>query len=61
MQILIKSNVDGYHKDNSWIGLTKDLNYNQSLVGSVVIDVGFGREDHSSIPRNYNREGAGTT
>jgi hypothetical protein len=26
-----------------------------------VIDVEFGRDDHSSIPRNYNREGAGTT
>jgi hypothetical protein len=24
----------------------------QMLVGSVVIDVGLGREDHGSIPRN---------
>jgi hypothetical protein len=27
----------------------------------VVIDAELGREDHSSIPRNYNLEGAGTT
>lgn len=29
----------------------------QSLVGSVVIDAGFGREDYSLIPRNCDREG----
>ncbi|MCH80852.1 hypothetical protein A2U01_0001627, partial [Trifolium medium] len=34
---------------------------NQSIVGSMVIDAEFGREDHSSIPRNCNREGTGTT
>jgi hypothetical protein len=34
---------------------------NQSLVGSVVIDAELGREDHGSIPRNCDREGAGTT
>ncbi|WJX61997.1 hypothetical protein P8452_47042 [Trifolium repens] len=33
---------------------------NQSLVGSVVIGAELGREDHSSIPRNCDREGAGT-
>jgi hypothetical protein len=33
----------------------------QSLVGSVVIAVELGREDHGSIPRNFDREGAGTT
>ncbi|MCI37735.1 hypothetical protein A2U01_0058961, partial [Trifolium medium] len=27
----------------------------------VVISAGLGREDHGSIPRNYDREGAGTT
>jgi hypothetical protein len=32
----------------------------QSLVGSVVIDSKLGREDHSSIPRNCDREGAVT-
>jgi hypothetical protein len=34
---------------------------NQSLVGSVVIGAELGREDHGSIPRNCDREGAGTT
>ncbi|KAK2433326.1 intracellular ribonuclease LX [Trifolium repens] len=33
----------------------------QSLVGSVVIDAELGREYHDLIPRNCNREGAGTT
>jgi hypothetical protein len=33
----------------------------QSLVGSVVIGAELGREDHGSIPRNCDREGAGTT
>jgi hypothetical protein len=28
--------------------------HNRSLVGSVVIDVEFGREDHGLIPRNYD-------
>jgi hypothetical protein len=31
----------------------------QLLASPVVIDVGFGRDDHSLIPRNYDREGAG--
>jgi hypothetical protein len=34
---------------------------NQSLVGSVVIDVKFGMEDHSSNPCNCDWKGAGTT
>jgi pyrimidine operon attenuation protein/uracil phosphoribosyltransferase len=34
---------------------------NQSLVGLVVIDAEFDRDDHSLIPRNYDRERAGTT
>jgi hypothetical protein len=34
---------------------------NQSLVGSVVIGAELGREDHGSIPHNYDREGAETT
>ncbi|MCI89833.1 hypothetical protein A2U01_0111122, partial [Trifolium medium] len=29
-------------------------------VGSVVIDAELGREDHGSIPRNGDRERAGT-
>jgi hypothetical protein len=33
----------------------------QSLVGSVVIDTELDREDHGSIRRNYDREGAKTT
>jgi hypothetical protein len=33
---------------------------NQSLVGSVVIDAEFGREDYDSIPHNCDRKGAGT-
>ncbi|KAK2369722.1 hypothetical protein QL285_082838 [Trifolium repens] len=33
----------------------------QSLVGSVVIGAELGRKDHGSIPRNCDREGAGTT
>jgi hypothetical protein len=33
----------------------------QSLVGSVVIGVELGREDHGSIPRNCDQEGDGTT
>jgi hypothetical protein len=36
-------------------------NFNQSLVGSVVIHIELSKEDHNSIPQNYNREGAGTT
>jgi hypothetical protein len=32
----------------------------QSLVGSVVIGAELGTEDHSSIPRNYDREGTET-
>jgi hypothetical protein len=39
----------------------KIMNNNQSLVGSVVIGAELGREDHGSIPRNCDREGAGTT
>jgi hypothetical protein len=34
---------------------------NQSLVGLVVIGAELGREDYGSIPRNCDREGAGTT
>jgi hypothetical protein len=41
--------------------ITKDRYVYQSLVGSVVIDVELGREDHGSIPRNYNRKEAETT
>jgi hypothetical protein len=41
--------------------LTKKRNNYQSLVGSVVIGAELGREDHGSIPRNCDREGAGTT
>ncbi|MCI32519.1 acyl-coenzyme A thioesterase-like protein, partial [Trifolium medium] len=33
----------------------------QSLVGPVVIGAGLGREDYGLIPRNCDREGAGTT
>ncbi|MCI40459.1 hypothetical protein A2U01_0061692, partial [Trifolium medium] len=32
-----------------------------SLVGSVVIDAELGKENHSSIPHNCDRDGAGTT
>ncbi|MCI77287.1 hypothetical protein A2U01_0098557, partial [Trifolium medium] len=32
-----------------------------SSVGPVVIDAGLGKKDHSSISRNCDREGAGTT
>jgi hypothetical protein len=39
----------------------KIYSLHQLLVGSVVIDDELGREDHSSIPRNCNREKAGTT
>ncbi|MCI14508.1 hypothetical protein A2U01_0035639, partial [Trifolium medium] len=31
------------------------------LVGPVVIGAGFGRENHGSIPRNCDRDGAGIT
>jgi hypothetical protein len=34
---------------------------NQSLVGSVVISAELGRDDHSSISRNCDQKGAGTT
>jgi hypothetical protein len=33
------------------------IRFHQSLVGSVVIDIELGREDHGSIPRNCDREG----
>jgi hypothetical protein len=39
----------------------KKIIFYQSLVGSVVIGAELGREDHGSIPRNCDREGAGTT
>jgi hypothetical protein len=38
----------------------KLLQIDQLLVGSVVIDVELGREEHDSIPRKCNREGVGT-
>ncbi|PNX81329.1 hypothetical protein L195_g037347 [Trifolium pratense] len=31
------------------------------FVGSVVIDVELGRDDHSSIPHKCDQEGTGTT
>jgi hypothetical protein len=34
---------------------------NQSLVGSVMIHAERGRNDRGLIPRNCDREGAGTT
>jgi hypothetical protein len=43
------------------IPVNKNYHFNQSLVGSVVIDAELGREDHGSIPRNCDREGAETT
>ena len=43
------------------IDIDKIIIYNQSLVGSVVIGAELGREDHGSIPRNCDREGARTT
>lgn len=39
----------------------KNMHLNQSLVGSVVIDVELDREDHSLIPDNCDREEVGTT
>jgi hypothetical protein len=39
----------------------KMLLINQSLVGLVVIGAELGREDHSSIPRNCDRERNETT
>jgi hypothetical protein len=41
--------------------VVKHIAVNQSLVGSMVIVVELGREYHGSIPRNCDREGAGTT
>jgi hypothetical protein len=35
--------------------------HNRSLVGSVVIDVEFGRNDYGPISRNYEREETETT
>jgi hypothetical protein len=39
----------------------KNIIFYQSLVGSVVIDIELGRENHGSIPHNCDREGAKTT
>ncbi|PNX80029.1 B3 domain-containing protein, partial [Trifolium pratense] len=64
-----------YEKVKKKFHCDKDFFAYQSLVGSVVIDTGLEREDHTlipgdtglekedhaSIPRNCNREGVGTT
>jgi hypothetical protein len=43
-----------------FLSIKKNI-YDQSLVGSVVIDAKLDRENHSSIPSNCDREGAEIT
>jgi hypothetical protein len=40
---------------------TKANYLHQLLVGSMVIGVELGREDHDLIPRNCDQKGVGTT
>jgi hypothetical protein len=53
--IIIKSNKIVIKKS-----IYKLLLFDQCIIGSVVIDAEFDREDHGSIPYNCDREGAGT-
>jgi hypothetical protein len=52
--------VDCFLKCNSVLMLQnisiKEMDNNQMLVGQMVIDAGLDREDHSSIPRNCDRD-----
>jgi hypothetical protein len=48
-------------KQGSFQCLDHLSNRKEIFVGSIVIDAELGREDHGSIPRNCNQEGARTT
>jgi hypothetical protein len=41
--------------------IIRKVPFDQSLIGSVVIDAEFGRKNHGSIPRNCDQKEAETT